>query len=72
MPPGSANRAGAPKGQATANMVLATFAETTVARSPGRNPAITKTPWGKYCDQSLRMGVTLLSLEYVWLFPKIR
>ena len=30
---------GHPKGQATANMVLATFAETKVARPPGRNPA---------------------------------
>ena len=29
-------------GHATANMVLATFAETKVARLPGRNPANTK------------------------------
>ena len=33
--PVSANRTGDPKGHATANMVLATFAETKVARLPG-------------------------------------
>ncbi|MEX0829993.1 MAG: hypothetical protein WD032_07090 [Nitrospirales bacterium] len=30
---------GDPKGHDTANMVLATFAETKVARPPGRTPA---------------------------------
>jgi hypothetical protein len=37
--------AGHPKGHATATMVLGPFAETKVARSPGRNPAIPITTW---------------------------
>lgn len=43
-PPGPVNRAEHPKGQATANMVLATFAETKVARLPGRDPALLPPP----------------------------
>jgi hypothetical protein len=37
-PPESANRTGAPKGPATASMVLGPFAETKGPRAPGRNP----------------------------------